>query len=82
MICSHCGDLLVEDRFMDWAARWRCLKCGHVEDSISVHSYLAHHEKALLLKSTGPDYSDEDVHLDSESFIGQDVISRYTAKRR
>ena len=33
MICSHCGDLLVEDRFMDWAARWRCLKCGH-EDQI------------------------------------------------
>ena len=41
MICSRCGLLLVEDRFMEWTARWRCLKCGHVHDSASVESYLA-----------------------------------------
>jgi hypothetical protein len=38
MICSRCGDGLVEDRFMDWTARWRCFKCGHVQDSLSVQS--------------------------------------------
>jgi hypothetical protein len=41
MICAHCGTLLVEDRFMEWTARWRCLKCGRVQDSVSVESHLA-----------------------------------------
>lgn len=76
MICSRCGDLLVEDRFMDWTARWRCLRCGHVQDSLSVQSYLKHQERALFVKSSEPDYSDEEVHLGSESFVGVDVTSR------
>jgi uncharacterized Zn finger protein len=48
MICSRCGHLLVEDRFIEWTARWRCLKCGHVHDSASVKSYLASQKKHLL----------------------------------
>jgi hypothetical protein len=61
MICPRCHCLLVEDRFMDWTARWRCLKCGHVQDSLSVESYLKHQEKAFFVKSSEPDYLDEEV---------------------
>ena len=70
MICSRCGDLLVEDRFMDWTARWRCLRCGHVQDSASVENHVA------CQKSAEPDYCDEEVHLGSESFVDPDVTSR------
>jgi hypothetical protein len=82
MICPRCGDLLVEDRFMDWTARWRCLKCGHVQDSVSVQRYLKRQEKAFFLQSAEPDYFDEEVHLGSESFIGPDVTSQYLGKWR
>ena len=83
MICSRCGDLLVEDRFMDWTARWRCLRCGHVQDSVSVENHvacqkevlLARQKEVLLLKSAEPDYWDEEVHLGSESFVGPDVTA-------
>ena len=50
MICSQCGDLLVEDRFMDWTARRRCLKCGHGQDSDTVQPYLARQENDLFSK--------------------------------
>jgi hypothetical protein len=76
MICPHCGTLLVEDRFMDWTARWRCLRCGYVQDSLSVERCLARQKEGLLLKSAEPDYWDEEVHLGSESFVGPEVISR------
>ena len=82
MICSRCGALLVEDRFMDWTARWRCLKCGHVHDSNAVQTYLAHEEQAFLSKSVEPDYLDEEVHLGSESFVGPNVICRDAGKHR
>lgn len=82
MICSQCGALLLEDRFLEWTARWRCLKCGHVQDSVTVHSYLARQEKGFLLKSAEPDYWDEEVHLGSESFVDPDVTSQYVGKRR
>jgi hypothetical protein len=82
MICSRCRGLVVEHRFVDWAARWRCLKCGHVQDSMSVQSYLEHQEKVSFLESAEPDYFDEEVHLGSESFIGSEVASRYPGKRR
>jgi hypothetical protein len=77
MICSRCGDGLVEDRFMDWTARWRCLKCGHVQDSLSVQSSPAHQEKGIAVKSAEPEYWDEEVHLGSESFVGLNVTYRY-----
>ena len=48
MICAHCGTLLVEDRFMDWTARWRCLKCGRVQDSLSVENHLARQREHVL----------------------------------
>ena len=69
MICAHCGALLVEDRFMDWSARWRCLKCGCVQDSVSVENYLARHKEDRL----PPADWDEEARLGSESFGRPDV---------
>ena len=53
----------------------RCLRCGQVHDSMSVENYLAHQEKkkSLSLKSSEPDYFDEEVHLGSESFVGPHI---------
>ena len=73
MICPRCGDLLMEDRFMDWSTRWRCLKCGHIQASASVQSYLEDLKKVSFLdkffpESSEPNYRDEKVHLGSESF--------------
>lgn len=85
MTCSHCRGLLVEDRFMDWTARWRCLRCGHVQDATSMQNHLARQKDDLLLKSPErayePDYWDEEVHLGSEPFVRPDVTSRYLCKR-
>jgi hypothetical protein len=68
MICTHCGALLVEDRFMDWAARWRCLECGPLADSARVESSLMHQNKERR-PITESDYWEEEVHLGPESFI-------------
>ena len=76
MTCSHGDGLIVEDRLMDWRARWRCLSCGQVLDSTSVQNLLARPKKDLLLKSAEPDYGDEEAHLDSESVVGPDETSR------
>jgi hypothetical protein len=76
MICSCCGDLLVEDRFRDWTARWRCLKCGHVHDSASVQNYHPRQEKDFFVNTPEPDYFDEEVHLGAESFVGSYATSR------
>ena len=67
MICAHCGGLVVEDRFRDWTARWHCLKCGHVADSVNEQSLLAHQEqeRCLFLTNAEPEYWDEEVHLGS-----------------
>ena len=66
MICSRCGELLVEDRFMDWAARWRCMKCGEVDDSQKVQSQIVNTHTRLC---TQPEYCDDEVYLGVESFI-------------
>jgi hypothetical protein len=68
MICTQCGALLVEDRFMDWTARWRCLECGHLADSASVQSFLMDQGKKRATADS--DDWDEEVHLGPESFIG------------
>lgn len=47
MMCSRCGDLVIEDRLMDWSARWRCLKCGQVQDPMNVENHLATQRKNL-----------------------------------
>ena len=70
MICSRCGALLVEDRFMDWAARWRCLKCGQAHDSKNVQTHILNEQNRLSPTSSEPEYFDDEVHLGSESFIG------------
>jgi hypothetical protein len=72
MICSHCGAVLVEDRFMEWTARWRCLKCGHVHDSVSVENHLASHRADLVLS----DYWNEEAHFGPESFVRPEVTGR------
>ena len=82
MICSRCGDLIVEDRFLDWTARWRCLKCGHVQDTLSVQRFLTRQEQTLFLQSTEPDYLDEEVHLSAESIIRPEVTVQYFRKAR
>lgn len=79
MICSQCGDLIVEDRFLDWTSRWRCLKCGHLEDPVSIQRFLARHE-SFLLPSAEPDYLDEEVHLSAESIIRPEVTAQYNRK--
>jgi hypothetical protein len=77
MICSQCGALLVEDRFMDWTARWRCLKCGHVQDSVSVENHLASHRADFLIS----DYLDGETHFGSESYVRPDVTARSRDER-
>ena len=71
MICSRCGELLVEDRFMDWAARWRCMKCGQVHDSNDVQSHILNEHNRLFTQHSGPEDFDDEVYLGLESFIGQ-----------
>ena len=70
MICARCGELLLEDRFMNWEARWRCMKCGQVHDTKNVQSHMVNEQNRLWGRSSEPNYSDEEVHLGSESFIG------------
>ncbi len=70
MICSRCGELLLEDRFMNWAARWRCMKCGQAHDSKDIQNHMVNEHNRLLPRNSEPHYSDEEVHLGSESFIG------------
>lgn len=82
MICSRCGDLIVEDRFLDWSARWRCLKCGHLQDTLSVQRFLARQEQTLSLQSAEPDYLDEEVHLSPESIIRPEVSVQFFGKAR
>lgn len=71
MICPRCGELLVEDRFMDWTRRWYCMKCGEVHDSNTVQSHMVNEKNRLFPKSSEPEALDDEVHLGSESIIGQ-----------
>ena len=77
MICSRCGALLVEDRFMDWATRWRCLKCGQAHDATSMQTHMVNEHNSLFPRSSESEYFDEEVHLGPESFIRFDVTGRY-----
>ena len=51
MICSRCGVLLVEDRFVDWAARWRSLKCGNVQAVIEAESAVNQRQAKFALRT-------------------------------
>ena len=81
MICAHCGTLLVEDRFMDWTARWRCLKCGRVQDSVSVENYLARQREQVLREDVLPDYLKEEARIGSESLVRPDANEQCLSRR-
>jgi len=81
MICPHCGTLLVEDRFMDWTARWRCLKCGRVQDSVSVESHLARQREHVLRRDVLPDCLNEEARVGSESIIRPDANQQCLPRR-
>lgn len=72
MICSQCGALLVEHRFMDGTARWRCVKCGHIHHSASVENHLACQRPDFVLS----DYLNEEAHFGSASFVRPEVSGR------
>jgi hypothetical protein len=57
---------------MEWTARWRCLKCGHVHDSVSVENHLASHRADLVLT----DHWDEAAHFAMESIVRPEVTGR------
>ena len=78
MICTGCGALLLEDRFMDWSARWRCLSCGTVQGLIDEGRHLdghqansAHHEL---------EYCDDEVHLGWEALVRAQATLRTNQK--
>ena len=71
MICSRCGELLLEDRFMDWATRWRCMKCGGTYDSKKVQNHIDNEHNRLFPRSSEPEYFEDEVYLSLESFLGQ-----------
>jgi hypothetical protein len=81
MICAHCGTLLVEDRFMDWTARWRCLKCGRVQDSVSVENHLARQREHVLREDVRPDYLNEEARVCSEAIVRHDVPEQCLPQR-
>ena len=77
MTCSRCSGFMFVDQFLDlkggygemWASSWRCVNCGHVQDSVIEQHRLARQEKVLVRSSGEPDYQDDEVHLGAESFI-------------
>jgi len=81
MICAHCGTLLVEDRFMDWTARWRCLKCGRAQDSLSVEKHLARQREHVLREDVLPDYLNEEARVGSESIVRPDESEQCLTQR-
>ena len=82
MICSRCGDLIVEDRFLEWTARWRCLKCGNLHDFVNEQRLLTRQEQTLFLQSAEPEYPGEEVHLSAKSIIRPEVTVQYVRKAR
>jgi hypothetical protein len=76
MICSRCGVLLLEDRFMDWAARWRCLKCGNVQTVIEVEN--AVNQRQARFTDYELDPCDDEVHLGWESLVRTHISSPTT----
>ena len=77
MNCRRCLGLMAEDHFLDlegaygemWTTSWRCMNCGHVDDSVIEQNRLTQQEQVLVRPSGAPDYQDDKVHLGAESFI-------------
>ena len=66
MICSRCGELLLEDRFMNWAARWLFMKWCNFHDAKTCKSNIVNKKTRLFPRSSEPNYSDEEVHHGSD----------------
>jgi hypothetical protein len=68
MIEEHLLDM--EGAFGEmWTTSLRCVNCGRVHDSTIEQNRLLRQEKVLAPPSGEPDYQDEEVHLEAESFI-------------
>ena len=78
MKCPRCLGSMIEEHLQDlegplrelWAICWRCLNCGHIADRV-LRQNCAGGQRVVLRLSLEPDYSDEEVHLGAESFIGR-----------
>jgi hypothetical protein len=46
------------------------MKCGEVYDSKNVQNHIVNEQNRLFTRSLEPEYSDDEVHLGLESFIG------------
>ena len=66
---------------MDWTARWRCLKCGRVQDSVSVESHLARQRAHVLRRDVLPDCLNEEARVGSESIIRPDANQQCLPRR-
>ena len=66
---------------MDWTARWRCLKCGRVQDSVSVESHLARQREHVLRRDVLPDCLNEEARVGSESIIRPDANQQCLPRR-
>ncbi len=53
-----------------WTTSFQCMNYGRVYDSVIEQHQLACQGKILALLSGEPDYQDDNVHLEAESFIG------------
>jgi hypothetical protein len=67
MICTQCGDLIVEDRFMDWSARWRCLRCGSAQPASGPGP--RSDQRRANYADYELDFCDDEVHLGWESLV-------------
>jgi len=66
---------------MDWTARWRCLKCGRIQDSVSVESHLARQREHVLRRDVLPDCLNEEARVGSESIIRPDANQQCLPRR-
>lgn len=77
MNCSRCQGLMVQAQLLDfhggygsmWTTSLRCVNCGRIYDSVIEQNLRAHQEKVSVTSNGEPDYQDDEVHLDAESFI-------------
>jgi uncharacterized Zn finger protein len=46
-----------------------CMNCGNVHDSMIVKNRRSQQMNVMLVSSREPDYLDEEVHLEAESFL-------------
>ena len=52
------------------AARCRCVKCGEVYDSKNVQNQIENEHNRVFMKSSEPEYLEDELYLGLESFIG------------